>query len=166
MTSCSVSSWSILRFQATNIDFADDQGAFSCIIHERLLCLFIVCETMFNIGESRTIFANDTSTTCGSKSSPRKISTETPLERERRLQIHREQRRRSRQQEIEEQREPTSFPGSLSHPNEVAERTSLSSADLAQRRQHRQQETEEQRNRRLEYEMHYDRFTLWKTQIY
>ena len=23
----------------------DDQGAFSCIIHERLLCLFIVCET-------------------------------------------------------------------------------------------------------------------------
>ena len=60
MTSCSVSSWSILRFQATNIDFADDQGAFSCIIHERLLCLFIVCETMLNIGESRTIFANDT----------------------------------------------------------------------------------------------------------
>ena len=39
-----------------NIDFAvDDQGAFSCIIHERLLCLFIVCETMFTIGESRTI---------------------------------------------------------------------------------------------------------------
>ena len=39
-----------------NIDFAaDDQGAFSRIIFERLLCLFIVCETMFTIGESRTI---------------------------------------------------------------------------------------------------------------
>ena len=44
-----------------NIDLAaDDQGEFSCIIHERLLCLLIVCETMFKIGESRTIFANDT----------------------------------------------------------------------------------------------------------
>ena len=30
-----------------NIDFAaDDQSAFSCIIHRRLLCLLIVCETM------------------------------------------------------------------------------------------------------------------------
>ena len=40
-----------------NIDFAsDDQSALaSCIIHERLLYLFIVCETMFTIGESRTI---------------------------------------------------------------------------------------------------------------
>ena len=45
-----------------NLDFAaDDQGAFFCIIHERLLWLFIVCETMFIIGESRTISrANDT----------------------------------------------------------------------------------------------------------
>ena len=45
-----------------NLDFAaDDQGAFSCIIHDRLLWLFIVCETMFIIGESRTIsHANDT----------------------------------------------------------------------------------------------------------
>ena len=35
-----------------SIDFAaDDQGAFSCIIHERLLYLFIVYETMFTIGE-------------------------------------------------------------------------------------------------------------------
>ena len=31
---------------------------------------------------------------------------------------------------------------------------------LAQRRPRRQQETEEQRNRRLEYQRHYDRFTL------
>ena len=45
-----------------NIDFAaDDQGAFSCIIHERLLCLFIVCETKFTISESGTIsHAKDT----------------------------------------------------------------------------------------------------------
>ena len=29
-----------------NIDFAtDEQGTFSCIIHERLLCLFIIYET-------------------------------------------------------------------------------------------------------------------------
>ena len=37
---------------------------------------------------------------------------------------------------------------------------------LAQREQRRQQETEEKRNRRLEYQRHYDRFPLWKTQIY
>ena len=45
-----------------NLDFAAyDQGAFSCIIHERPLWLFIVCETMFTIGESRTISnPNDT----------------------------------------------------------------------------------------------------------
>ena len=40
---------------------ADDQRAFSCFIHERLMCLVIVCETMFTIGESQAIFyANDT----------------------------------------------------------------------------------------------------------
>jgi len=45
-----------------NIDFAaDDQGAFSCFIHEWLMCLFIVSETMFTIGESIAIsHANDT----------------------------------------------------------------------------------------------------------
>ena len=45
-----------------NLDFAAyDQGTSSCIIHERLLWLFIVCDTMFIIGESRTISnANDT----------------------------------------------------------------------------------------------------------
>ena len=47
---------------------ADDQGAFSCIIHDMLLCLFIVCETMFAIVESRT---RSTASAC--KSSPRKI---------------------------------------------------------------------------------------------
>ena len=59
-----------------NIDFAtDEQGTFSCIIHERLLRLFIVSETnVYN----RWITINfpckwHTSTTSGSKSSPRKI---------------------------------------------------------------------------------------------
>ena len=36
---------------------------------------------------------------------PGRFSTETPLERERRLQIQREQRRRRRQQETAEQKE-------------------------------------------------------------
>ena len=53
---------------------------------------------------------------------PGRFSTDTPLERERRLQIQREQRRRRRQQETAEQKEHR----------------------LAQRRQRRQQETEEQ----------------------
>ena len=68
-----------------NIDFAsDDQGAFSCIIHERLLCLLIVCETMFTIGESRTIsHPNDTELQAQQvPANPRRgrFSTETPLE--------------------------------------------------------------------------------------
>ena len=43
-------------------DFAaDDQAAFSCFIHERLMCLVIVCGIMFTIGESQAIsHANDT----------------------------------------------------------------------------------------------------------
>ena len=91
-----------------NTDFAaDDQGAFSRIIFERLLCLFIVCETMFTIGESRTIsYANDTQRQqMASNPRPGRFSTETPLEQERRLQIQREQRGRRRQQETAEQRE-------------------------------------------------------------
>ena len=43
MTSCRVTSWSILRFHATigSIDFAaDNQGAFSCITHARLRCVY------------------------------------------------------------------------------------------------------------------------------
>ena len=70
-----------------NIDFAaDDQGSFSCIIHERLLRLFIVCETMFTIGESRIISnANDTQAQqVALNPRRRRFSTETPLERERR----------------------------------------------------------------------------------
>ena len=45
-----------------NKDFAaDSQGAFSCFIHEKLMYLLIVCETVFTIGESRAIFqTNDT----------------------------------------------------------------------------------------------------------
>ena len=96
-----------------NIDFAaDDQGA------------FIVCEWKFTIGESRTIsHANDTQAQqVAPNPRPERFSTETPLERERRLQIQREQRRRC-QQETAEQKEHRS---------------------IAQRRQCRQQETEEQ----------------------
>ena len=91
-----------------NIDFAaDDHGAFSRIIFERLLCLFIVCETMFTIGESRTIsYANDTQRQqMASNPRPGRFSTETPLEQELRLQIEREQRGRRRQQETAEERE-------------------------------------------------------------
>ena len=88
------------------------------------MCLFIVCETKFTVGESRTIsHANDTQAQqVAPNPRPGRFSTETPLERERRLQIQREQRRRRRQQETAEQKEHR----------------------LAQRRQRRQQETEEQ----------------------
>ena len=95
-----------------------------------LMCLFIVCESKFTIGESRTIsHANDTQAQQVTPNPrPGRFSTETPLERERRLQIQREQRRRRRQQETAEQKE---------HRFLVLSR-------LAQRRQRRQQETEEQ----------------------
>ena len=45
-----------------SIDFAaDHHGALSCCIHEELMCLFLVCETMFTIGASQAIsHANDT----------------------------------------------------------------------------------------------------------
>ena len=79
---------------------------------------------MFTIGGSRTIsHANDTQTQQVTPNPrPGRFSTETPLERERRPQIQREQRRRKSQQETAEQKEHR----------------------LAQRRQRRQQETEEQ----------------------
>ena len=79
MNICLVSANDVMEHCAFpgSIDFAaDDQGAFSCIIHERLLCLFIVCETMFTIGESRTIsHANYTELQAQQwlQSSPRKI---------------------------------------------------------------------------------------------
>ena len=84
---------------------------------------FIVCESKFTIGESRTIsHADDTHAQQVTRNPrPGRFSTETPLDRERRLQIQREQRRRRRQQETAEQKEHR----------------------LAQRRQRRQQETEE-----------------------
>ena len=71
------------------------------------LCLFIVCESKFTIGESRTIsHANDTQAQQVTPNPrPGRFSTETPLERERRLPIQREQRRRRRQQETVEQKE-------------------------------------------------------------
>ena len=73
----------------------------------RLLCLFIVCEIMFIIGESRTIsHANDTQTQqMAPNPRPGRFSTETPLEQERRLQIQRELRGRRRQQETAGERE-------------------------------------------------------------
>ena len=82
MTSCSVTSRSILCFLG-NIDFpADDQG--SCCIREGLVCVFIVCEKMFKIGESRAIpCANEkeqeTKKLAGNPRR-RRFSTETPLE--------------------------------------------------------------------------------------
>ena len=52
---CSVTSWSFFLLSGS-IDFApDDHGALSCCIHKKLMCLFIVCETMLTIGESRAI---------------------------------------------------------------------------------------------------------------
>ena len=62
---------------------------------------------MFTIGESGTIsHANDTQAEqVPLNPRPGRFSTETPLERERRLQIQREQRRRRRQRETAEQRE-------------------------------------------------------------
>ena len=104
MNICLVSANNVVEHFAFpgNTDFApDDQGAFSCIIHERLLCLFIVCETMFSIGESRTISsANDTQAQQVAPNPRRgRFSFETPLEREGRLEIQREQRRRRRQRE-------------------------------------------------------------------
>ena len=84
----------------------------------------IVCEQKFAIGESPTIsHANDTQAQqVAPNPRPERFFTECPLERERRLQIQREQRRRRRQQETAELKEHR----------------------LAQRRQRRQQETEEQ----------------------
>ena len=89
-----------------------------------LMRSFIVCETKFTIGESRTIsHANDTQAQqVAPNPRPGRISTETPLEWERRLQTQREQRRRRCQQETVKQKEHC----------------------LAQRKQRRQQETEEQ----------------------
>ena len=85
MNICLVSANDVMEHFAFpgNIDFAaDDQGSFSCIIHERLLRLFIVCETMFTIGESRTISnANDTQAKQVAPNPRRgRFSTETPLE--------------------------------------------------------------------------------------
>ena len=66
-------------------DFAaDDQGAFSCFIHEILMCLFIVCGTIFTIGESRAIsHANDTELKAQQVAANfrrGRFSIETPLE--------------------------------------------------------------------------------------
>ena len=68
------------------------------------MCLLIVCESKFIIGESRTIFHAKDKQAQQVAPNPRRgrFSTETPLEGERRPQIQREQRRRRRQQETAE----------------------------------------------------------------
>ena len=138
MNICLVSANDVMDHFAfsSNIDFAaDDQGVFSCIIHERLLCLFIVCETMFTIGESRTISnANDTQAQQVAPNPRRgRFFHRNSSGAKRRLAIQREQRRKRRQQETAEHRENR----------------------LAQGMQRRQQDTEEQRNKRMEYQRHY-----------
>ena len=72
-----------------------------------MLCLIIVCETKFTIDKSGTIsHANDTQAQqVAPNPSSGRFSTETPLERERRRQIQREQRGRRRQQETAKQTE-------------------------------------------------------------
>ena len=89
-----------------------------------LMCLFIVCESKFTIGESRKTFHANVTQAQQVAPNPRpgRFSTETPLEWERRLQTQLEQRRRTRQQETAKQKEHR----------------------LAHQRQRRQQETEEQ----------------------
>ena len=55
-------------------------SAFSCIIHERLMCLFIY-ETMFTIGESRAnSHSDDTKQQAQKVTGNPRFSTETPLE--------------------------------------------------------------------------------------
>ena len=87
MTSCSVTSWSVLRFQATETAPPMTRAHFYVLfklIHERVICLFIVCEIMFTIGESRAIsHTNDTEQQAQQEAAipcRRKFSTETPLE--------------------------------------------------------------------------------------
>ena len=106
MNICLVSANDVMEHFAYpgSIDFAaDDQGAFSCIIHERLLYLFIVCESMFTIGEWRTIsHANDTELQAqqwlqilAEEDSPLKLLWRTPIKIHRRA--HRRRQPRSRE---------------------------------------------------------------------
>ena len=98
-------------------------GAF-CVSRQHRLDLFIHrLWKVYHRWITNNSHANDTQAQqVAPNPCPGRFSTETPLERERRLQIQREQRRRRRQQETTEQKEHR----------------------LAQRRQGRQQETEEQ----------------------
>ena len=92
-----MTSWSILRFQATQTlppmtIFHVLFMSYSCSLFMYysyyfilfMLCLFIVCETMFTIGESRTIsHSNDTELQAPQvPANPRRgrFSIETPLE--------------------------------------------------------------------------------------
>ena len=69
----------ILRFQSTWI-LPLMTSAFSCIIHERLMCLFIH-ETMFTIGGSRAISqSDDTEQQAQQVAGNPRFSTETPVD--------------------------------------------------------------------------------------
>ena len=106
-----------------NIDFAgDDQGAF-CSVYSSS-----VKQSLPSVNHEQFPMQMTEAQQVAPNPGPGRFSTETPLERERRLKIQREQRRRRRQQKTAEQRERL----------------------LAQRRQRRQQETEEQRERETE----------------
>ena len=124
MMSCSILSWSILRFQATQTLPQMNRAHFHVLFMKGCCVYSSSLKQMFTIGESRSISrANDTQAQqVAPNPHPGRFSTETPPERERWLQIQCEQWRRRRQQETKEQREHR----------------------LAQQRQHRQQETEEQ----------------------
>ena len=79
-------------------------GALSCFIHERLTYLFIVCQAMFTLGKSQSISQTTERERQGKRQrfiqqvagNPRwgRFTIETPLQRERGLEIQREQQRR------------------------------------------------------------------------
>ena len=86
---------------------------------------------MFTIGESRTVsHANDTQAQqVDPNPRPGRFSTETPLERERRPQIQREQRSRRRQQETAEQKEDRLAQRRQSRQQAVSVKRRLRTAD-------------------------------------
>ena len=97
-----------------NIDFAaDDQGAFFCVYSSS------VNESLPSVNHEQFPMQMSDRHNKWLQILAQEDFQRNSSERERRLQ---KQRRRSREQETEESREPTSFPGSLSHLNEVAEK--------------------------------------------
>ena len=93
---------------------------FSCIIHERLLYLFIVCETMFTIGEWRTIsHANDTELQAqqwlqilAEEDCPLKLLWRTPIKIHRRAHRRRQPRSRENAKATSSRQRPQVFKDS------------------------------------------------------